>query len=67
MKAILKPAIAIIGRLRFGAKFALISALFLVPIAFLSWSLVSELNATIAFAEKERVGVAYNRAVLAML
>src|SRR6185436_14786438 len=67
MNLIFNPAVAFMGRIRFSSKFALISLLFALPIAFLSWMLVSELNSTIAFAEKERTGVAYNRAVLAML
>ena len=67
MKALFKPATKLMGSLRFSAKFALVSLLFILPIAFLSWMLVSELNSTIAFAEKERVGVAYNRALISML
>ena len=49
MGAILSPAMAVMKRLRFGGKFALISAVFVLPIVFLLWLLVSNMNAEIAF------------------
>ena len=41
--------------------------MFVLPIVFLLWLLVSNMNAEIAFAQKERLGVSYNRAMLSLL
>ena len=67
MKALLAPSIKFMGGRRFAVKCALIGALFALPIAYFAWMLVTELNSTLRFAEKERVGVLYNRAALAFL
>ncbi|PVY69585.1 methyl-accepting chemotaxis protein [Tamilnaduibacter salinus] len=47
MKYILSPAVALMNRLSMLQKFGLISVLFLVPLAGLSYLLVSQLNASI--------------------
>ena len=59
MRSLLLPGIALLGRMKYAGKFGLISLIFAVPIAVLIYLLVSEVNSSIAFAEKERAGVAY--------
>jgi signal transduction histidine kinase/CheY-like chemotaxis protein len=56
---LLAPAVVVMNRLTYPQKFALISLLFLLPLAFVMNLLVSELNARIAFSAKERLGVRY--------
>ncbi len=62
---LLKPAIALMNRLRYPQKFALISALFLVPLVLVVGLLFAEINDRVAFAQKEQVGTAYLRSLLA--
>ena len=59
MEAILKPGMALISRMKYAYKFGLISLIFAAPIVVLIYSLVSEVNSGIAFAEKERTGAEY--------
>jgi methyl-accepting chemotaxis protein len=67
MQALLSPAIRLMGRLRFPAKFGLIATILVLPTIILSWALVANLNASIEFAEKERLGISYNSAVIRLL
>src|SRR5262245_56019698 len=55
------PAVALMNRLGYRRKFALISLLFAVPLALFLFFVISESHTWIAFAEKERQGLAYNR------
>jgi PAS domain S-box-containing protein len=55
------PAVALMNRLGYRRKFALISLLFALPLALFLFFMVSESHTWIAFAEKERHGVEYNR------
>jgi len=57
--ALLAPAIAILNRLNFPSKFALIFILFLIPIVFVSYISYTEHQAEIDKAIKEEVGVKY--------
>ncbi|OYW17259.1 MAG: hypothetical protein B7Z52_07050, partial [Burkholderiales bacterium 12-64-5] len=47
--------------LQFRTKALIISAVFLAPIALLAWDFLSASSASIAFSDKERLGVAYQR------
>jgi methyl-accepting chemotaxis protein len=59
MRAILSPGITLMGRLKYVYKFSLISLIFVVPITVLIALLVSEINAGVDFADKEKQGVEY--------
>lgn len=59
------PAIQFMNRLRFPAKFLLISLLFAIPLAMLLSFLLVNLNARIDFTNKEREGTLYLRALQA--
>ncbi len=62
---LLKPAIALMNRLRYPQKFALISTLFLVPLILVAGLWFTEVNDRVAFAQKEQVGTAYLRSLIA--
>jgi methyl-accepting chemotaxis protein len=51
------PAIALLGRLRFAHKFALIGLVLVAAIGFVARAYLQTQNAQIAFSAKERVGV----------
>ena len=55
------PAVALMNRLGYRRKFALISFLFALPLALFLFFTISESHTWIAFAEKERQGLEYNR------
>jgi len=59
MTILLKPARALMGRLRYLHKFALIGTVFLVPIVMLTILLFAEINEDIRFMEQEQRGVEY--------
>ncbi|GAB5606264.1 methyl-accepting chemotaxis protein [Sideroxyarcus sp. TK5] len=59
MDALLAPGMALMGRLSYARKFGLISLIFMLPIALLTYFFINEVNTGISFAEKERHGVAY--------
>lgn len=63
MKAILKPAIALMGRVRYPVKFGIVFLTVLIPLVFLSLSLVTSISKEIAFVENERSGLTYIKAV----
>ena len=54
MKALFAPAIALLNRLRYPAKFAMLGAIAFLVIAFLLVQLAMSLRSNIVFAEKER-------------
>ncbi|HAN46221.1 MAG TPA: diguanylate cyclase [Cyanobacteria bacterium UBA8156] len=62
---LLKPAIALMNRLKYPQKFLLISALFLLPLVLVVGLLFAEINDRVAFAQKERVGITYLRSLIA--
>jgi hypothetical protein len=53
------PATAVLGRLRYAQKFALIGLVLLAPLAYVVNAYVTEKGAQIAFSAKERVGTEY--------
>ena len=59
--AVLAPARALMDRLSYPKKFALISVLFALPLAVVMFLLVSEINDRIEFAHKEILGDRYLR------
>ncbi|HJV49941.1 MAG TPA: methyl-accepting chemotaxis protein [Noviherbaspirillum sp.] len=61
MKPLLAPVVFLMQRLRLLPKFALITAVFAVPLALLATLLFAELNKSIHVAEEERLGVLYVR------
>ena len=67
MQHILMPGIQLMSRLKYVYKFALISLIFVLPIATLIYSLVTEINEGIRFAEKEQRGVEYLAPLRGML
>ena len=56
MKAIMSPAIALMNRLSYNQKFALISILWLLPIVVLGWVLFNQLQQQINASETELSG-----------
>jgi methyl-accepting chemotaxis protein len=61
------PATAVLGRLRYAQKFALIGLVLLAPLAFVVNAYVTEKGAQIAFSAKERVGTEYMTPAAAVL
>ncbi len=61
MNKLFAPAIALMNRLKYPQKFALISLLFAIPLALLIFLYLFEANSRIAFAQKEIDGNAYLR------
>ena len=66
MNKIFGPAIALMNRLRYPQKFALISLLFALPLALVMSLFVLEVNARIDFSQKEIYGTAYLRPLRAL-
>ena len=61
LASLLAPARALMDRLSYPRKFALISVLFALPLAVVMYLLVSEINDRIEFASKEILGDRYLR------
>src|ERR687885_782148 len=53
------PAVALMSRLRYAQKLALIGLVLLVPLAFVTRAYLGQQNDKIAFSAKERLGVTY--------
>ncbi|WP_426343298.1 HAMP domain-containing protein [Pseudoduganella sp. R-32] len=58
---LVRPAIALMQRLRLLPKFALVSLVFLLPLLLASGLLVAELHKSVSFTIQERQGLAYVR------
>ena len=58
---LIAPAVAVMNRLTYPRKFALISLLFVMPLAVVMGLLISEMNTRIGFARKEIQGIRYLR------
>ena len=61
LSRLLAPARALLDRLKYPQKFALISLLFILPLAVVMYFLISEINDRIDFASKEIKGDKYLR------
>src|SRR5262245_27976899 len=59
MKAFFAPATALMNRLMYPQKFALIGLLLMLPLGWVLNQYVGKANDDIQFTEKERVGVQY--------
>jgi signal transduction histidine kinase/HPt (histidine-containing phosphotransfer) domain-containing protein/ActR/RegA family two-component response regulator len=59
MKKVLEPAVHLMNRLRYPQKFALISLLFAIPIAFMMSLWLVELHHRMAFTARERGGLEF--------
>jgi signal transduction histidine kinase/DNA-binding response OmpR family regulator len=64
---LLSPATAVMNRLKYPQKFALISVVFLLPLAMVMYFFYSEINASIAFSRKELDGTRYLRPLKQLL
>ncbi len=60
---LLRPARWVMDRLTYPRKFALVSMLFMLPLAAVMYFLLAEVNSNIEFARKELDGTRYLRAV----
>lgn len=67
LAALLAPGTTLLGRLRYGKKFAFIGLVLLVPLGYTTSAYVHVQDREVAFSAKERVGVAYLRPLLALL
>jgi methyl-accepting chemotaxis protein len=54
---LLRPAVAVLNRLRLAQKLVLIALVLIAPALYATWQFRSQQNAQIAFSSKERVGV----------
>ncbi|MBC7817753.1 MAG: hypothetical protein IAG10_12740, partial [Planctomycetaceae bacterium] len=63
MKSVFAPAVALLNRLTYPRKFAVIGLLFALPLGLVTFFLISELNDRIAFSAKEQLGNEYLRPV----
>ena len=54
---LLRPAIAVLDRLRLARKLVVIALVLVAPALYATWEFRSQQNAQIAFSSKERVGV----------
>ncbi len=64
---LLAPAVAVMNRLRYPQKFAVISLLFAVPLALVTYFMVTELDVRYEFGHKEIQGDAYLRPLRRLL
>ncbi|HVK94603.1 MAG TPA: methyl-accepting chemotaxis protein [Noviherbaspirillum sp.] len=67
MTFLLTPVVLLMQRLRLLPKFALVAGVFMVPLLLVLSLLYAELHKSIRAAERERIGLAYVRAVEDML
>ena len=61
------PSVRLLSRLHFFAKALIISLMFLVPLAWVSWAFYTAQSDAIAFSEKELLDVQYNKEIFAVL
>ncbi|MBI5365574.1 MAG: PAS domain S-box protein, partial [Planctomycetes bacterium] len=64
---LLRPAIALMNRLRYPQKFALITLLFALPLGLATWYMIREASVRIDFGQKELYGTAYLRPLRRMI
>ena len=63
MNFLISPAVAMMNRMHYKRKFVLIAAIFAIPMMVFIFLLISEINANVEFAQKERVGLSYIKAL----
>ena len=54
---LLRPAVAVLARLRLAPKLVLIALVLIAPALYATWQFRTQQNAQIAFSSKERIGV----------
>ena len=59
MSALLAPGVALMNRLRYPQKFALVSLVFAIPLGLMMYLWLAEIGERLAFARKERAGLEY--------
>ncbi len=59
MRALLAPGVALMNRLRYPQKFALVSLVFAIPLGLMMYLWLAEIEDRLAFARKERAGLEY--------
>ena len=59
MKALLAPGMALFGKIKYPAKFAIISLIYTVPLLIISGVIISSLSKEINFLEDEQKGIQY--------
>ncbi|MEN3359712.1 MAG: hypothetical protein V7637_3694 [Mycobacteriales bacterium] len=64
---VFQPAAALVGRLRYAQKFAVVGLVLLVPLGLVANAYVSLQRGQIAFSAKERRGVAYLQPLIALV
>ena len=67
MASALKPAIALLDRMSYARKIAVVALVLALPLAIVSWAYVDQQRAQINFAEREREGVRYLKPLLDVL
>src|SRR5215213_3426236 len=67
MNRLFRPAIALMNRLKYPQKFALISLLFALPLTLVLVLLISESRQQIASTQQEMQGIVYLRALRGLL
>ncbi len=63
LNAMLNPAVKLLNRMRYGAKFALITVLFGAPLFYVVRAFVTEMNNQIKFSSDEVVGTEYAKPI----
>jgi signal transduction histidine kinase/DNA-binding NarL/FixJ family response regulator len=67
MTRLLAPGVAVMNRLRYPQKFALVSLVFALPLGLMMYLWLAEIGDRLAFARKERAGLQYIVAVQRLL
>ncbi|MDS0526256.1 methyl-accepting chemotaxis protein [Clostridium sp. SHJSY1] len=57
MKSIFKPAIVLLGRLKYSAKFLLILLCFIIPLIFVQLTFLKDLNGKVEVLENQQIGL----------
>ncbi len=67
MRALLAPGVALMNRLRYPQKFAVVSLVFAIPLGLMIYLWLAEIGDRLAFARKERAGLEYVVALRGLL
>lgn len=63
MDILTDPAVALMNRLRYPAKFALVFVIVLIPMLIMAGILVRQFQAEASFLDQERIGLRYIKAL----
>jgi methyl-accepting chemotaxis protein len=67
MASVLRPAVALLDRMSYARKIAVVALVLALPLGIVSWAYVDTQRAQISFAEREREGVQYLKPLLDVL